>query len=195
MLKSQLLKSILIILAILIIGGVGYTVWRKNTNTKETKKEEFVCSFKDEFKCEVEELVSKVVQESTVYFHMDFADPLPGQEPWYVAENKLVKLGEKAVPVLIEIIEDNRTTTFPDNKYHAIYVLGRIGGEDAVGVLVLVLKSPTEKFENRCYAAQALGRNKKNPKALEALNIVASNINENSKVKQWAQEALNRKNN
>ena len=195
MFKSKFFKSFLITLVVLIISGVGYTAWRVIEKPIKTKKEEFVCSFKDEFKCEVEELVSKVVQENTVYFHMDFADPLPGQEPWYLAENKLVKLNEKAVPVLIEIIEDNRTTTFPDNKYHAIYILGRIGGENAVDELVSVLKSPTEKFENRCYAAQALGRNKENPKALEALNIVASNINENSKVKQWAQEALNRKNN
>lgn len=85
MFKSKFLKSILIILAVLIIGSVGYALGRTNMdigNKKATKTRDL--------EQEVKEVVSKVVRENSVYSHKDFADPLPEQEPWYASEQKLI---------------------------------------------------------------------------------------------------------
>lgn len=184
MFKSKFFKSFLIVLGILMIGGAGYTAWRVNTETKNSNLEQ-----------EVKELLSKVVLETYIrpdggVLSFDFADPLQGEEAWYAEEHKLIGLGEKAVPILIEIINEKE-----NNRNNAIYILGCIGGEKAVDLLVTILKSQYEDIDARAYAAQTLGKNKTNPKALDALKSVASNMNENSKVRQWAQEALNKKNN
>jgi len=190
--SSQLLKSILIILAILIISGAGYTAWIVNTNTGNKKAAETKNSHLEQ---EVKELLSKVVLETYIrpdggVLSFDFADPLQGEEPWYAEEHKLIGLGEKTVPILIEIIKEKE-----NNRNNAIYILGCIGGEKSVDLLITIFKSQYEDFDARVYAAQALGKNKTTPKALDALKSVASNKNENDIVQKSAQEALDRKDN
>lgn len=180
MFKSKFLKSFLIILAILIIGGVGYTVWRARTEQKINK------------------LLSDInmdnyIREDGRALAFDFDEPA-----WNTERNKkLTNLGKTILPTTIEIVKKNKNIIkeSKETRNRAIYILGCIGGEQAVDVLVNILKSQYEYFDARAYAAEALEKNKTNPKALEALTFVASNEHENDVIRQWAQGALYRINN
>lgn len=96
------------------------------------------------------------------------------------AKTALVKLGEKAVPALIDIVKENRA---PSDSI-AAEILGRIGkkADEAVPELIEALKKSDDPLFQDC-AAKALGRILKGTADKEArlalLNVLKKSNDEN----------------
>lgn len=186
-------KIILFVLAFLVVGSTGYTLGKMDINIAKKS-----IMKTNDLEQEVRELVQKVAREDTLSFHMDFADPLPGEDPWYAPEQKLVGMGEKVVPILNEVIKENKQMISQiyqkeGIRHNAIYILGRIGGKEAVDSLIAIARSPYEDDDTRAYAILSLGMNKtKNDKALETLTnmVLDKHDSVNDFLQRWAQRAL-----
>lgn len=148
------------LISFLIFVIVGFVRKKRIIN------KEIVCSFDDEFECEVEKLLLKssvpyfIFNDGTV-LHVSYGQPIDPDPNWvseYEYEQQLVKLGGKAVPILIELIKKFDKNN-PKDRFHretAIYVLGRIGGEQSVEFLNFLIQSQEEDFAAKAYAKKAL---------------------------------------
>lgn len=177
MFKSKFLKSFFIILAILIIGGGSYAVWKKNTDIKKVKKEEFVCSSQNVLRCEVERLLWKTLPSPLVAPNGSVFSA-SWEKSVYDTEDQLVSMGESIVPILIEIIKetDNDNPELKDYRDTAIYILGQIKSEESKEFLKSIFLSDKEDYPSKHWARLKLMEYSSDPKILKILNSTAGDF-------------------
>jgi HEAT repeat protein len=86
----------------------------------------------------------------------------------YVSDEDLLGLGRGAVPILIDIYQNDRSEWREGRRRMALYTLGLLGGRKAVDFLIATAEDPAEEGWLRKAAIRSLGYTK-DPRSINFL--------------------------